>query len=86
MSFAAVSVIFGDGTVASVLYVGVGSRIVMPGVLRQDLALNALIWRNGPWFIVVVAWSCSVWLVVMDVGMVGLIYCGIGAITVAPGV
>ena len=86
MSFAVVSVIFGDGTVASVLYVGVGSRIVMPGVLRRDLALASLIWRTRLWFIVVVALSHSVCLVVMDVGMLGLVYCGVGAGTVSPGV
>ena len=41
--FTVVSVIVGSGTVASVLYLGVGYGTVAPGVLGRDLALAALI-------------------------------------------
>ena len=84
--FALVSVIIGSRNVASGLYLGVGARTVAPGVSGRDIALAALIWRTGPWFIVAVEWSHSVWVMVMDVGMLGLIYHGVGSGTVAPGV
>ena len=85
-SFAVVFIIVGDGTVASIIYIGVGDRIVMPRVLGRDLALASLIWRNGIWFIVVVDCSPSVWVVLLDVGMLGLVYCGFGSGTVMTGV
>ena len=58
----------------------------MPGVLGRDITLAALIWRTGTWFLVVVDWSNILWVVVMDVGMLGLILCGVVAGTVAPGI
>ena len=58
----------------------------MPGILGCDLALAASIWRTRSWFLVAVAWSHIVLVVVMDVCMLGLIYCGVGARTVTPGV
>ena len=81
-----VSIIVESVTVASVLYFGVGSGTVAPEVLWRDLALAALIWRTGAWIIVGVAWSHTVWVVVMDEGMLGLIYFGVRAGTVATGV
>ena len=72
-----VSVIIGAGTVASVLYLGFRAVIVTPGVSGSNIALSTLIWRTGLWFIVAVASSRSVWVVVMDVGMSGLIYHGV---------
>ena len=51
-SSAVMSFIVRSGTVASVLYVRVGSGNVMPGVSGLDIALTALTWRNGPWFLV----------------------------------
>ena len=71
---------------ASVLYLGVGAGIVTPGVLGRDLVLALSICRTGLWFIDALDYICSVWLVVMYVGMLGLVYCGVGAGTVAPGV
>ena len=62
-----------EDTVASVLYLDAKNVIVTPGVLGQNLALAASIWRNKPWFIFVVAWIHSVWLLLMDVGMLGFI-------------
>ena len=85
-SFVVVSVIVGVGTVASVLHFGAGARIVTPGVLGCDLALASSIWRTGIWFIVAVAWSCSVWVVVTNVGILGLVYRDVGDGTVMPGV
>ena len=76
-SFAVVSVIVRSGTVVSVLYLGFGAGIVTPEVSVRNMVLSASIWRTELWFIVVVAWSHSVWVVVMDVGILGLIYCGI---------
>ena len=60
----------------------------MPGVLERDLALASLTWITLIWFIVAVACTCSlsVWVVVMDLGMLGLFYHGIISRTVTPGV
>ena len=44
----------------------------MPGVSGRDIALPASIWRIETWFLVALAWSHSVWMKVMDVGMLGL--------------
>ena len=85
-SFAEVSTIVGARTVKSVLYLGVRSGNFKPGVSGHDIALAASIWRTRPWFLVVLSWGHSVWLVVMDVGMLELIYCCVRARTVAPGV
>ena len=74
-----------SGTVVSVLYLGVG-RFFTSGVLGRNLALASSIWRNKLWFIFMVDWSSSVWVVMMDVGMLELVYLGVGAGTVAPGV
>ena len=85
-SFAVVSVIIESVTVASVLYFVVGAVTVAPGVLGCNIMLAASIWRNLPWFLVMVDWGHSVWVVVMYVVMLRLIYCGVRAGTVAPGV
>ena len=84
--FAVVSVIVGAITVVSIIYIGFGSRTVAYSVSGRDIALATLICRIWPWFLVSVAWSHSVWVLVMDIGMLGLIYCGVRAITVEPGV
>ena len=41
--------------------------------------------ENGPWFIVAVSCSCSVLVVLMDLGMLGLIYFAAGSGTVVTG-
>ena len=73
-SIVVLSIIIRYGTIAYVLYICVGFRLVMPGVSGHNIALSMLIWRTGLWFIVLVAWSRSVWVMVMDLGMSGLIY------------
>ena len=85
-SFAVVYVIAGSITNAYILYLGVGAGTVAPGVSGCNIALAAYIWIIGPWFLVVVACSNSVWVVVMDVDILGLIYFDVGAITFKPGV
>ena len=85
-SFAVVSVIVRYGTVASVLYLGFRSGTVAPGVLGCNIPLDTLIWRIRPWCLVAVDWGHSVWMVLMDVGILGLIYRGVGSRTVNPGV
>ena len=82
-SFSVVSVIVISGTAASVVYLGVRVGTFASGVSVNDITL---IWRIGPWFLAAVAWINSMWVVVMDVGMLGLIYFGVGAITSIPGV
>ena len=84
--FAVASIVVGSGTVASVLYLGVGSGTVVHGVLGCDIALVASIFRTRPLFLVAMAWIHSVWVVIMDMGMLAFIYCNVGAGTVAPGV
>ena len=70
------SVIFRTGTVASILYFGSRAGNVACGISGRDIALSASMWRIGTWFLVAVVWSHSVWVVLMDVGMLGLIYRG----------
>ena len=60
------------------IYRGVRAGTVAPGVLVYDIALVVPAWRTGPWFLMVAAWSHSVWVVVMDVGMLGLILVEVG--------
>ena len=72
-SFTVVSVIVGDGTLVSVIYLGVEAGNIMYGVLGRNIALALLIWRTRLCFIVALAWSRSVWMVVMYVGMLGLV-------------
>ena len=80
------SVIVGSGTAAPVLYLGFRAGTVAPGVLERNIALAALIWITRPWFIVAADWSHSVWMMVMDVYMLGLSYFGVRDGTVTPGV
>ena len=54
------------------IYHGVTARTAKPGVSGHNILLAASIWRNRRWFLVAVAWSHSVWVVVIDVGMLGL--------------
>ena len=83
-SFVLVSVIFGVRTIASVLYLGIGGVTVAPVVSVTAIVLAASIWKIRPWFLVAAAFSRSVWMVVMDVGILKLILCGIGNRTVEP--
>ena len=61
-----------DVGMLGLVYRGVGAGTVSPGVYVHDIALAALTWRTGPWFLVAVAWSHSVWVVEMDVGILML--------------
>ena len=83
-SFAVVYFIFGDRTVVSVLYLGVGAGTITPGLSGHGIVLASSMWIIRPWFIVEVDWSHSMWVVVMGVGLLGLIYCGVGARTAKP--
>ena len=85
-SFELVSVIVRAVIFTSVLYLGVVAGTVSARVLVHNIVLDASIWRTRPWFLVEVAWSNILWVVVMDVGMLGLIFFGFGAGTVASGV
>ena len=85
-SFLVLSFIVVSRTVASILYLVFGVGTVVPGVLGRNIALADSIWTTILWFLGVLDWRHSVWVVVMDVGMLGLIYRGVGAITVKPGV
>ena len=60
-----------DVGILGLIYRGVGAGTVMPGVSGCDIALVVLNWRTVTWFLVVVDCSHSVWVVVMDVGMLG---------------
>ena len=77
-SFAVVSIIVGSGTVASVLYLGIGAVTVLHGVSERNIALAASIFRTVLWFLVDVDWSHSVWMVVMDVYMLVLMLIWVG--------
>ena len=50
----------------------------MHGFSVRNIAVDASIWRTGPWFLVAVAWRHSVWVMVMDVGMLGLMLVSVG--------
>ena len=45
---------------------------VAPGLSGRNIALAVLIWRTGPRFLVALAFSHGVWVVVVDVGVLGL--------------
>ena len=55
------------------IYCGFRSITFDPGVSGCDISLAALILITWPWFLVAVAWSHSVKVVVMDVSMLGLV-------------
>ena len=61
-----------DAGMLGLIYCGIRDGTVTLGVLGRNIVLAVSIWRTGPWFIVAVDWSHSVWMVVMDVGMLGL--------------
>ena len=65
-------VVMMDVGMLGLIYRGVLARTVAPGVLGQDIELAASTCRTGPWVCVAVAWSHSVRVVVMDLGMLGL--------------
>ena len=70
-SFVVVYIIVVAITVAFALYLGVGAGTVAPGVSGINIVLAVLIWKIGPWFVVAVSWSHTMWVVVMDVGIWG---------------
>ena len=65
-------------SMVGLVYRGIGAGTVTHGVLGRDIAFAVSIWRTGPWFILAVAWSHIVWVVVMDVGMLGLMLVWVG--------
>ena len=83
-SFEIAYIVVGARTIESILYLGVGYGIVVYGVSGRDIALYALIWRTRIQFIVAVAWSRSVCVMMMDVGMLGLMCRLVRDGTVAP--
>ena len=54
------------------VYCGSGSWTVAHGVSARNILFSASTWRTRPWFIVALDWSHSMWVVEMDVGMLGL--------------
>ena len=60
------------------IYRGIRSRTVALEVLGRDILLAASIFRTRPWFLVPMAWSHGVWLVVVYVGMLGLMLVWVG--------
>ena len=71
---------------AYVLYLGIRAGTVKPGVSGRNITLAEYIWKIRRWFIVEMAWCHIVWEVVTDVGLLGLIYLGVGSRTVKYGV
>ena len=66
-----------DLGILGLVYCGVGAVTVAPGISVRNIALAASTWRTGPWFLVEVAWIHSVWVVAIDVFMLGVILvCG----------
>ena len=62
-----------DAGMLGLIYRGVRAGNIEPGVSGSNIALGALIWRTGPWFLVVVDWIHDLWVALVDVGMLGLI-------------
>ena len=60
------------------IYCGIRARTVAPEVLGSDITLAASIFRTGPWFLVAVAWSHSVCLVVVYVSVLGYMLVWVG--------
>ena len=60
------------------IYCGIRAVTVTPEVLGRDIALAASIWITGHWFLVAAAWIHSVWVVVVDVGVLGLMLVWVG--------
>ena len=61
-----------DVGMLGLIYRGVGDGTIAPGVSCRNIMLATSTSRNGPWFLVAVDWSHSLWVVFMDVGMLGL--------------
>ena len=68
----------GSGTVLFVCYHGIKDRTVTTGVLGCGIALAALIWIPGPWFLVAVDFRHSVWVMLICLSMLGLVLIWIG--------
>ena len=60
------------------IYRGIRARTIAPEVLGRYIALDASIFRTGPWFLVAVSWSHGVWLVVLYVGVLGYMLVWVG--------
>ena len=69
-------VVMGVGMLG-LIYHGSGARNVKTGVLGRNILLAMSIWRTGPCFLVAVAYSHIVWVVVTYVGMLGLMLVGV---------
>ena len=67
-----------DVGMLGLIYYGIGDRTVTPGVLGSDIALDVSTCRIVPWFILAVAWSHSVWVVVICLSMLGLMLVWVG--------
>ena len=70
-------VVMGIGMLG-LIYCGIRARTVAPEVLGSDITLAASIFRTGPWFLVAVAWSHSVCLVVVYVSVLGYMLVWVG--------
>ena len=53
------------------IYCSIRARTFEPGVSGRNISLAASIWRILPWFILELACSHGVWVVVMDVIIFG---------------
>ena len=62
-----------DLGVLGLIYCGIRAGTVAPGVSGSDITLSVLIWRTGPWFFVAVAWNHDMWVLLVDVVVLGLI-------------
>ena len=60
------------------VYHGVGAGTVVPGLSGCDIALTTSTWRTVTSFIVAVDCSHSVWVVAIDVGMLGFMFVWFG--------
>ena len=64
--------------ILGLIYIGVGARTVEPWVLGCNILLYVSICRTWTWFLFVVSCIHSVWVLVTDVGMLGLILVRVG--------
>ena len=67
-----------DVGMLGLIYHGVRSRTAEPEVSGHGIFLAAYTWRTIYWFLLEVDWINSVWVVVMDVGMLGLMLVRVG--------
>ena len=63
---------------SGLIYRVVRSGTVAPGVSGNDIEKPMSIWRTGSWFLVELAWIHCVWVVVVDVGVLGMMLVWLG--------